>query len=81
MLLKCTDPLATERALRDGFLRQIEEADSFYAQQDNKEPHIGSLVSRVLEDTPGIVLVSVRTLPAEVFYTPPVIPVAAKTTD
>ena len=81
MLSKGTDPLATERALRDGFLRQIEEADSFYAQQDNKEPHIGSLVSRVLEDTPGIVLVSVRTLPAEVFYTPPVIPVAAKTAD
>lgn len=81
MLLKGTDPLATERAMRDGFLRQIAEADSFYSQQDSKGPHVSSLASSVIADAPGIEITSLRTLPAEVFYSPPAATVATKSAE
>jgi MSHA biogenesis protein MshJ len=73
------DPLAIERAERDGFLRQIAEADSFYAQQDAKGPQIQSLASSILEETPGVDLISLRTIPAEVFYAPPAAKAVANT--
>jgi MSHA biogenesis protein MshJ len=75
------DPLAKELALRDELLRKIAEGDAFFAQQDATGHQVGSLVRSVLEDTPGIALVSLKTLPSQVFYTPPPPPPPPKATE
>jgi MSHA biogenesis protein MshJ len=70
-LLRGVDPLAKERTVRDELLNNIAEADAFFSSKDATAPHVGSLVRNLLADSPGLSLVSIKTLPAQVFYTPP----------
>jgi len=79
------DPLAKDRALRDELLGKIAKADSFFAHQDvtgtQAGAPIGSLVRSLLQETPGLALVSLKTMPSQVFYTPPPPPPPPKATE
>lgn len=70
-LAQGVDPFEKELATRDELLRQIAEGDAFFAQHDATVRQVGSLVRSVLEETPGISMVSFKTLPGQVFYAPP----------
>ena len=70
-LAQGVDPFEKELATRDQLLRQIAEGDAFFAQHDATIRQVGSLVRNVLEETPGISMVSFKTLPGQVFYAPP----------
>lgn len=65
------DPFEKELAIRAEMLRKIAEGEAFFSQQDATTRQVGSLVRSVLEETPGISLVSFKTLPGQVFYAPP----------
>lgn len=65
------DPFEKELAVRDELLRKIAEGEAFFAQHDATVRQVGSLVRSVLEETPGVSMVSFRTLPSQIFYTPP----------
>lgn len=75
------DPLGKERALRDELLSKIAEADAFFSTQNAVAPQVGSLVRNLLEDSPGLSLVSIKTLPAQVFYKPPAPPPPPKASE
>lgn len=80
-LLRGVDPLAKERATRDEFLRKIAEADAFFTQRDATGTQVVSLVRSLLEESPGLALVSLKTIPSQVFYTPPAPPPPPKAAD
>lgn len=75
------DIFASERAIRDDYLRKIAEADAFFSRHDGTGPQVRSLVHSLLEESPGLVLVSFKTLPGQVFYTPPAPPPPPKAAD
>lgn len=75
------DVFAKERAIRDDYLKKIAEADAFFSRHDGTGPQVRSLVHSLLEESPGLALVSFKTLPGQVFYTPPAPPPPPKATD
>lgn len=75
------DPLQRERETRDELVRKIAEADAFYAQHDTKDSQVGTLVRKLLDESPGLTLVSLKTLPSQVFYAPPAPPPPPKVTE
>lgn len=75
------DPFEKELAIRAELLRKIAEGEAFFSQHDATVRQVGSLVRNVLEETPGISLVSLKTLPGQVFYTPPPPPPPPKATE
>jgi len=62
--------LVKERAERDGLRATVAQAESFVGQSATGVP-FGELISAMIRATPGLALVSLRTLPAEVFYQSP----------
>lgn len=74
------DPFQKELAVRDELLRKIAEGEAFFAQHDATVRQVGSLVRNLLEETPGVSLVSFRTMPGQIFYAPPA-PPPPKVTD
>lgn len=75
------DPFQKELAVRDELLRKIAEGEAFFAQHDATVRQVGSLVRSLLEETPGVSLVSFKTLPGQVFYSPPPPPPPPKATE
>lgn len=75
------DPFQKELAVRDELLRKIAEGEAFFAQHDATVRQVGSLVRSLLEETPGVSLVSFKTIPGQVFYSPPPPPPPPKATD
>lgn len=80
-LARGVDPLEKERATRDEFLRKIAEADAFFMQHDATGNQVTSLVRTLLDESPGLTLVSLKTIPSQVFYTPPAPPPPPKATE
>lgn len=80
-LARGIDPLEKERATRDEFLRKIAAADAFFMQKDATGNQVVSLVRTLLGESPGLSLVSLKTLPSQVFYTPPAPPPPPKVTE
>lgn len=74
------DPNAQQQAQLDGIKRTIVEADALLAQLDGAAPQAGGAVLReVLGATPGLELVSLKTLPVTLaFQSKPVPAVSAK---
>lgn len=70
------DGLAKERAERDDLRTRVAEAEAFLAQAANGA-HLDEVLRAMISATPGLTLVSLRTLPAEVFYKPGVAVAAA----
>jgi MSHA biogenesis protein MshJ len=75
------DPFEKELATRDELLKKIAEGEAFFVQHDATVRQVGSLVRNVLEEMPGISLVSFKTLPGQVFYAPPPPPPPPKATE
>jgi MSHA biogenesis protein MshJ len=67
---KQSDPLARDRALLEDLKKQIAEADAFLGQANATTPQVGALVREMLGASPGLTLVSLKTLPVTTFYTP-----------
>lgn len=80
-LARGIDPLEKERAIRDDFLHKIAEADAFFMHHDATDAQVASLVRSVLDESPGLSLVAMKTLPAQVFYKPPPPPPPPKATE
>lgn len=80
-LARGIDPLEKERATRDDFLHKIAEADAFFMHNDATGAQVASLVRSVLDESPGLSLVAMKTLPAQVFYAPPAPPPPPKATE
>ena len=66
---KQVDGFARERAERDDLRARVAEAEAFIAQAANGA-HLGEVIRAMTVSTPGLTLVSLKTLPAEVFYKP-----------
>lgn len=67
---KQADPLARDRALLEDLKKQIAEADAFLGQANATTPQVGALVREMLGASPGLTLVSLKTLPVTPFYMP-----------
>ena len=64
------DGLAKQRAERDDLRAKVAQAESFIAQAANGAP-LGEMLRAMIVARPDLTLVSLKTLPAEVFYKPP----------
>jgi MSHA biogenesis protein MshJ len=80
-LARGVDPLEKELATRDDFLQKIAKADAFFMQHDATGVQVASLVRSLLDESPGLSLVSLKTLPSQVFYAPPAPPPPPKATE
>ena len=80
-LARGVDPLEKERATRDDFLLKIAKADAFFMHHDATGTQVASLVRSLLDESPGLSLVSLKTAPSQVFYTPPAPPPPPKATE
>ena len=54
----------------EGFKKQIAEADALLEQADATTSQVGALLKKLLDANPGMTLVSLKTLPTAVFYSP-----------
>ena len=71
------DPNAQKQAQLDGIKRTIVEVDALLAQFDSAEPQAaGAVLREVLGATPGIEMVSLKTLPVAVAFESKSVPVA-----
>ena len=71
------DPNAQQQAQLDGIKRTIVEVDALLMQFDSAEPQAaGAVLREVLGATPGLELVSLRTLPVVVAYESKSVPAA-----
>lgn len=66
-LAKGAAPPADDRAVLDGLKKQIADAEAIYTQLDGSASQIGALVAELLEASPGLTLVSLKTLPVTPF--------------
>lgn len=57
------DPVAQQQAISDGLIKQIAEVDAALAEVDKAAPKMGSLVREMFAASPGITVLSVKTLP------------------
>ena len=56
------DPFAKDRAQLDQFKRVMDEADAFLAKVESDPRQVGNLLRQLISSTPGVTLVSLRTL-------------------
>jgi MSHA biogenesis protein MshJ len=71
------DPNAQQQARLDGIKRTIVEADALLAQLDGAAPQAaGAVLRELLVATPGLELVSLKTLPATVVFQSKSVPAA-----
>ncbi len=56
---------------RDALKKQVDEINVFFDQTDASTSQVGALIRELLSANPGLTLMSLKTLPAVVFYTPP----------
>ncbi len=68
------DPVAKEKVELAELKRRIAEVGAFIGQTDSSTSQVGVLVRSLIRDNPGLTLVSLRTRPGAVFYTPPAPP-------
>lgn len=61
-------PLAQEQASRDSLKKAIAEADALLGQTDVTSPQVGALLKAMLKTSPGLTLVSLKTLPVTTFF-------------
>ena len=64
------DPVARQQARRDELRKQIDDVDRELAQVEKAAPKMGSLVREMLATSPGVTIVSVKTLPVQVVIQP-----------
>jgi len=58
------DPHAKDRAQLDAYKKAMDEADAFLATVESDPRYVGNLLRQLLNSTPGVTLVSLKTLPA-----------------
>lgn len=68
---KGIDPLAAERATLAEFKRQINTIETFLDGDDSTVSQVGMLVRGLIRSNPGLKLVSLKTQPGVLFYSPP----------
>ena len=69
------DPLSAERAQLAGMYREIRATEMFLvSEEDSNVSQVGILIRSLIRANPDLKLVSLKTLPASVFYTPPAAP-------
>ena len=56
---------------RDELKKQVDKINIFFGQSDPSTSQVGALIKELLSANPGLTLISLKTLPAVVFYTPP----------
>ncbi len=64
------DPVAQQQVFRDQLRKEIAEVDSALEQVDKAAPKMGTLVREMLAASPGVGLVSVKTLPVATVIEP-----------
>lgn len=67
---KTNDQMTSQRATLDQIKKQIAEFDSILGESDGAPSDIGSLLREMLDVSPGLTLVSLKTLPVTQFYAP-----------
>jgi MSHA biogenesis protein MshJ len=75
------DPVARMQGRRDELKKQIEDVDRELMQVEKAAPRMGSLVREMLATSPGVSLVSVKTLPVQVVIQPAAAAKAAKASE
>jgi len=71
---KGVDPFIAERRELQTMQKQVREVDVFLGAEDSTASQIGILVRNLIRSNPDLSLVSLRTRPGSVFYTPPAPP-------
>lgn len=65
------DLLQENLIARDDLKKQVDEINVFFGQSDPSTSQVGALIRELLSANPGLTLISLKTLPAVLFYTPP----------
>ena len=65
-----SEQVSRDRAILDMFKKQIADADALLEQSDTNTSQVGALLKKLLDANPGMTLVSLKTLPVTVFYSP-----------
>ena len=55
---------------RDALKKQVDEINVFFGQSDPSTSQVGALIRELLSANPGLTLVSLKTLPSALFFTP-----------
>lgn len=63
------DPLAKARITRDNLSKSIADVDALLGQANATSSQVGELIKSILIASPGLSLVSLKTLPVSTFYT------------
>ena len=58
------DPHAKDRAQLDAYKKAMDETDTFISKVESDPSQVGALLRQILGSTPGLTLVSLKTLPA-----------------
>lgn len=64
------DLLEKNRNARDELKKQIDKGNVFFGQSDPSTSQVGALIRELLSANPGLTLISLKTLPVVMFYTP-----------
>lgn len=67
---KGLDPFAEKRAVLNELKRQIADAALVHGQMEVTNSQVGTLIRELIDDSSGVALVSLKTLPAAVFQLP-----------
>lgn len=70
------DPNVQQQAQIDGMKATIAQANALVAQLDTAAPQVSAVLKELLAASPGLTLVSLKTLPASVAFQPKPAPVA-----
>jgi len=70
------DPNAQQQAQIDGMKATIAQANALVAQLDTAAPQVSAVLKELLAASPGLTLVSLKTLPVSVVFQPKAAPVA-----
>lgn len=70
------DPFAAEKAQIADHKAAISQVEQFFQAENSTASQVGELVRNLIRDNPDLALVSLKTLPGAVFYTPPAKPKA-----
>lgn len=67
---KSPDKLSRDRAVLEELQKQIADVEAFIGQADVTTSQVGALVRKLLDASPGLTLLSLKTLPVVQFYSP-----------
>ena len=76
-----SEQLSRDRAVLIEFKKQIADADALLDQADATSFQVGALMKELLDTSHGMTLVSLKTLPTTIFYTPEIQTNASGKTD